>query len=319
MNPFILITNRTIAILFCIALFLMACEKEYKVNLPSTPPELVVEGYIENGALPYVFLTRSVGFFDKIDFNAIKFQDSAVASVTDLTTNIKVDLFNYIIDTSFNNQKFKFIVYAPKFNDPNLEAIRGKMEHLYRLDIESRGKLYTATTKVVNTVLADSVWFEKFDLANPDSALSFHLRYRDPDTLGNFNRYETQVKRQYKKQGLDENFLTSFSSVFDDKFTNGKQLPFKLTLGSSKGINFRDSAQRANFEAQTRVYPGDTVTLKWSGIDFDTYNFWETLEFSRNSVGNPFSSPTKVKSNIKGGIGIWAGYGTRYITAIAPK
>ncbi len=44
---------------------------------------------------------------------------------------------------------------------------------------------------------------------------------------------------------------------------------------------------------------GDTVTLKLCNIDKATFDFWRTMEFSYSSIGNPFSSPTKVMSNIK--------------------
>jgi hypothetical protein len=44
------------------------------------------------------------------------------------------------------------------------------------------------------------------------------------------------------------------------------------------------------------------------------------MEFAYQSVGNPFSSPTKVLSNIKGNaLGYFAGYASQYRTIIIPK
>jgi hypothetical protein len=142
--------------------------------------------------------------------------------------------------------------------------------------------------------------------------------YKDPDTVGNFSRLKTLVRRADKSKGFSEQYLTGFGSTIDDKFTNNKTLPFFINLGFEKNINFQDTASRARFEAQTKLYKGDTLNFKISGIDYQTFNFWETLEYSRNSTGNPFASPTKVQSNVSNAIGIWGGYGSKTTTIVVP-
>jgi hypothetical protein len=68
------------------------------------------------------------------------------------------------------------------------------------------------------------------------------------------------------------------------------------------------------------VFRGDTVTLKWSAIDRGVFNFYQTFEYAVGTVGNPFSSPINVQTNISGGaLGIWAGYGSTYTTIVVPK
>jgi hypothetical protein len=65
---------------------------------------------------------------------------------------------------------------------------------------------------------------------------------------------------------------------------------------------------------------GDTITFKLSNIDKATYDFWRTMEFSYASVGNPFSTPTKVMSNISNGaLGYFGGYASQYRTLIIPQ
>ena len=65
---------------------------------------------------------------------------------------------------------------------------------------------------------------------------------------------------------------------------------------------------------------GDVVVLKLCNIDKATFDFWRTMEYSYSNVGNPFSSPTKVISNIKGGgLGYFGGYAAQYRTIIIPK
>ncbi|MBL0131278.1 MAG: DUF4249 family protein [Chitinophagaceae bacterium] len=55
-------------------------------------------------------------------------------------------------------------------------------------------------------------------------------------------------------------------------------------------------------------------------MDKATYDFWRTMEYTYSTVGNPFSSPTKVISNIKGGgLGYFGGYAAQFRTIIIPN
>ena len=56
---------------------------------------------------------------------------------------------------------------------------------------------------------------------------------------------------------------------------------------------------------------GDSVLIKWTTIDEAHFDFWNTLEFSNANQG-PFSSYTRLQSNINGGLGIWGGYSVSY-------
>ena len=58
---------------------------------------------------------------------------------------------------------------------------------------------------------------------------------------------------------------------------------------------------------------GDTAQVKWINIDKDYYDFFNTLEFNRANQG-PFSSYTRIKTNIKGGLGIWGGSNVQIYT-----
>jgi hypothetical protein len=57
-----------------------------------------------------------------------------------------------------------------------------------------------------------------------------------------------------------------------------------------------------------------------SNIDKATYDFWRTMEYSYYSIGNPFSTTTKVINNISNGaLGYFGGYASQYRTIIIPK
>ncbi|MCX8470657.1 MAG: DUF4249 domain-containing protein [Chitinophagaceae bacterium] len=292
---------------------LVSCEKELVLNLPASPSQLVVEGEIENGQLPQVLLTNSLGFFDKINLSNIKFEKGATITVTDLNTNYSVNLIQFGFPIPNATDSIYFYTLPPL---SIFDSIKGQIGHRYKLQILNKGILHEAITSIPNQQLPDSMWAEKIP---NDSGSNIRVKYQDPDTLGNYTKYKTQVLRQFKNVNLSEDYLTSFSSTFNDALTNGQTLPFTINLGYNKNINFNDTSQRKYFEMQTKVYKGDTVNIKFMGIDYATYQFWETLEYSKNSTGNPFASPTKVQGNVSNAIGIWGGYGSKLMSIILPK
>ncbi|MDP4819730.1 MAG: DUF4249 domain-containing protein, partial [Saprospiraceae bacterium] len=60
---------------------------------------------------------------------------------------------------------------------------------------------------------------------------------------------------------------------------------------------------------------GDTVVVKWANIDQVQYDFWSSLESAVSNQG-PFSTYTRVNSNVNGGLGVWGGLSARYYTIV---
>jgi hypothetical protein len=84
-----------------------------------------------------------------------------------------------------------------------------------------------------------------------------------------------------------------------------------------KGVNRNEDFNRDDYPFFAR---GDSVVLKFSNIDKTTYDFWRTMEYNYQSIGNPFSSPTKVIGNISNNaLGYFGGYATEYKSIIIPK
>ena len=60
--------KRLYCFLVILAVFLISgCEKGITFKLDQATPKLVVEGSIENGQAPVVFLSKSLDFFSRID------------------------------------------------------------------------------------------------------------------------------------------------------------------------------------------------------------------------------------------------------------
>ncbi len=298
-------------VLSTIILLFASCEKDLNMTLVESEKQVVVEGVIEKGELPYVILTNSIGFFDKIDFNSVKYLRNANITVTDITTGISQNLREYSLDTLVGGQRFSFGVYAPDFTNPASNLIKGQLNHLYRLVIQFEGKQYESITKIPESTGLDSLRLEPV----PGKETQFSIikaMYKDPDTLGNCVRLETR-RQKMQKDSTAEVFLTSFGATYDDNIINGLRVPITISMGFDRNRNYTNE----EFQNIGYVMKGDTVTVKWSAIDKQVYRFWETLAFAAGSVGNPFAAPTKIQSNISNGaLGVWAGYGSYYYTII---
>lgn len=286
----------------------VSCEKEIDIDLSSGEKLIVVEGSIETDQQPYVSITNSIGFFDKIDLSNIGYIKGADVQVTDLTAGKTIKLIEYNIDTTIGNQTFSFSIYGPDINDPQALNFKGQIGHTYLLNILSEGRNFTAVAQIPSTTGLDSIWTEPVP-GREDTFSVLRVLYNDPDTFGNSVRVQT-LNRKYVKDGSFETFQTSFNSVYNDDVINGARFPLTIDLGYDK------SKQYSNEEFQTIGYlrKGDTVTVKWGAIDRGVFKFWETLAFSAGSVGNPFASPTAIQSNVSGALGVWGAYNTLFYT-----
>jgi hypothetical protein len=281
-----------------------SCEKEVEINFSEGTSQLVVNGQIEVGEWPVVVLTKSIGYFSKVDLATLQnsFIHNAVVEVSDGVQ--KVRLIEYSKDTGFA----KFYYYKIDTTDPVASNFVGQVEKFYTLTVETGGRKYSSTTKIPAPQALDSMAAvtPREVPKNAPTAMQLIVWYSDPDTVGNSVRYFT--KRN------SEPYYPGPNSVFDDQIVNGaKNAQYPLQAGSQRSnVDFTDSTGY--------IFRGDTVTIKWAAIDHNVFNFYQTFEYSLGTVGNPFSSPINVMSNISGGaLGVWAGYAPTYYTIVVPK
>ena len=70
-------------------------------------------------------------------------------------------------------------------------------------------------------------------------------------------------------------------------------------------------------ENDTVWHKADTVIIRFSQLDKSSFEFWRSIEIQAGMNNNPFGEPQNLKSNIKGGIGIWEGKGSVYYKVVA--
>jgi len=286
-----------IIILFC--LLIVSCEKNINITLDASQSRLVVDATIENGRPPMVFLSKSLDYFSKIDPAVLSssFVRNAKVRITDGTTEVL--LREDSIKISTGNKIYFYTTAGPSL------SFLGKLKSSYSMVIEAEGKVYSATTTIPKTTRKiDSLWWEKVPLAKDSNRVNVMIRAKDKPGLGDYIRFFTKLGQQP--------FFPGFNSVFDDQIIDGLQYTVPVDKGFDKNTPFSDST--------SYFKRGDTVMIKLCNIDKQTYDFWRTSEFNFQSVGNPFSSPIRILSNINNdALGYFGGYGCQYRTIIIPR
>ncbi len=308
-------------VLALLVLGLTSCEKDVKINFKGSDPKVVVEGAIEYGLPPYVILTKSIGYFDRIDPTVLQESYLHGAKITVSDAQNSITLKEYVIDTPIGGQSYKFSIYSVDLTDPFALQFTGKYNTYYTLHIETAdGQVFTAGTKIPQPKPVDTMWVES--PANPPrpGAVQLYVQYSDPDTLGNCVKYWTQRKYQTydsligQTKYVNTGFVEGLNSAYNDEIINGATIKIVLDAGYDRRNPDLDINSYGYF------FKGDTIVLKWSAIERSVYDFWSTLDFAYSSTGNPFASPVQVLGNIKGGaLGVWAGYGSTYDTLIVAK
>ncbi len=279
---------------------LTSCEKTINFSLKDEDNKLVVEGIIENGQPPIVYLSTSLKYFSQI--------------TPEILTGTFVHGADVIISNGTSSHKLKeyavpfvngYFLYYYSIDSANLStAFAGQLDHQYSLQINWQGKQYTATTTIPKiTKKIDSLWWKPAPKTDTTKVIIMS-RATDPPGYGDYIRYFTKRNR--------EPFYPPLASAYDDLFVDGTTYETQVDFGVDR--NNPPSEDDRYFRR------GDTVMIKLSNIDKVTYDYWRTMEYSYQSVGSPFSTPIKVTGNISNGaLGYFGGYASQYRTIIIPR
>lgn len=288
-------------LLFPFVLFLFSCEKGVTFELTESDPKLVVEATIENDQPPVVILSKSLSYFSSIspDILAKSFVRNAEVYISNGSSIHKLKEYTQQLGNGYT-------FYYHSIDSANLAtAFTGKLNNQYSLRIVWEGKEYTSVTRIpLITKKIDSLFWRQAPGSSPANKVVLMVKATDPPGYGDYIRYFT--KRN------SEAFYPAVNSVFDDQIIDGTTYEVEVERGVDRSIELK--------EGFTFFDKGDTVIFKLCNIEKPVFEFWRTMEFSYSSVGNPFSSPTKVLGNISNGaLGYFGGYACQYRSIIIPK
>jgi hypothetical protein len=281
-----------LALALSVCIWLSSCEKNIEIKMNSSSPVLVVDAEIESGKEPRVVLTKSFSYYEQLSVQGLmkSYVHNAEVYIQNGSHTQRLKEYSYELFPGVNG------FYYGIDTIPSQTPFKGEMNTDYTLKIVAEGKEYLAQTSIpALNLIPDSIYFKHPPL-NPDSNKRVMMvKITDPPGLGNYIRY-------YTKSNTDP-FLPGFNSVFSDEVIDGTTVTVQLDPGVDRNKIGRPEPSERFF------FKGDTITIKYCNINRSSYLFWNTWEYSQQSIGNPFSQPIKVIGNISNGaLGSFCGY-----------
>lgn len=307
--------------LFVFGILLNSCSKDVVLKIPPFEEKIVVDGRIETGLPPLVILTKTQDLYGPsgIDALAGSFVNDAIITVSDGTNTVTLtEICANDIDPELLPIVSEILGIDPEVLAElnfcayvSFEAtFVGEINKTYSLNIQVGGEVYTSETTLFPVPIVDSLYY-KLEPNLTEHGFGYCVLN---DNSSIYNGYFFQMRRIHlnlQGEPADAFFQTSSSSAFDDTFFNGLVFDFVFSNIGSR----RDDETPDEFRGYFKT--NDTVVIKFSSLDYNTFKFHELKFIQMASGASPFASPTYIPTNIEGGaIGCWAGFSPRYDTLI---
>lgn len=265
----------------------VSCDGDY-IN-PSAP-DMVVEGWIEDGGYPVVILTQSVPIseewddVDDLNNYVIKWATVRVSCGTDtvtLTGKVDRDYFPPYIYTTGDSR------------------VRGRAGGTYSLTADYKGFHATAVTTIPQSP-PDIVSSRVEKCEGTDSLHRIVVSFTD--NADEKNWYQFFVRRG---TGTGQFFAAYLGSV-DDAVVNGTA---DYTVYNRSDIREKDGSPYFK--------TGEEVAVRLSQVDSLSYLFWDDYTKTVSSSSNLFFAPySSIRSNVTGAAGYWCGMNSRTVRLI---
>ena len=277
-------------LLFVFAIIITSCSSDNVSEQKSRESKLVVEGWIEEGDYAQVLLSSSIPVTDVIDSTNILNHAIRAAKITisDGTTSevlrVKTD----------KNRVPPFVYFG--------STLKGEAGKQYSLKIEYLNRIVEATTIIPGTVSLKSAEYVK--KVETDTTGYVFVKFDDPINEKNYYQIATKI------DGEEPIFVPSFYGNLDDKnFTTSL-----ISVQINRGVLLFPKTKFTPYFAD-----GDLIHVKLRTQNKDALDFWNSWQNEIVNSRNPiYPANTSLKSNIKGGIGIWVGYGQSTLIVKTP-
>lgn len=266
-----------------LALIFSSCTEKIDIDVGTTYQRFIVDGTITTDTMKHgVKLIKSIDYYDNEQPPTIS---NALVTIDDGVNKI-------ILEENAQNPGY----YE---TDENYFGVVGRT---YLLEIEIPEAIngftsYSASSELKPVAPIDSIrveYIEKWEV------WELQIYAWDPPSE-DFYLFEVI------KNGIEITDTITKRGISDDRFFNGN-----YTFGVP--VYYFYSGYEPEY-----VYPGDTVTLRMSGITKDYYNFIIELMDQTFEYRNPLFSgpPANIRSNISNeGLGFFTAYSTSYATTI---
>ena len=261
------------ALIILMALGLAACSRDGA----DVPEKLVVEGWIEEGKAPVVYVTTSL--VPKEEPESLEDIGTHVVRWAKVTIS---DGEEEVVLTGTASKRF----YPPfAYTTGRMTGVAGKT---YRLTVDYSGVHAEASATVPASKELTSCVAEK----QPNGKYCIRAAFVDDPATEDYYRFFHRIEK------VDSTFLPSPLAYMDDSVQEAILLP-------GKGISRAD-------ERGGGFLSGDRVQVKFCTMDKGMYTFWKAFEEQAYLAGVPvFTLDGNLPGNVHGerATGYFAGYG----------
>ena len=242
-------------------LFATACtlQKNIEINLPPYESKLVVECYLEPGK-PYRLV-----LLETVPYNATTTLPIINNALVIVTHNGIADTLKNTFEADSSSNKL--------FNYTNPNTIPADYDSDFSLYVkDSKGRIATATTKLLRAVDIDSVKLNFGTTPATDTIASVLTYFSDNPAATNFYRFI-----------INYDGVTGYTErdfVLSDNFaSNGK-----IVVGTRQ-----------------RFLVNETICISLYHIDKAHYDYAQSAVSAAQAAASPFGQPGNITSNVKGG------------------
>jgi hypothetical protein len=276
-------------IVLVFALILVSCSNDFSEQ-KSLESKIVVEGWIEEDDFANVLLSSSIPVTDVVDSTNVLNHVIRSAKIT-ISDGESSEVLRVKND---KNRVPPFVYYGT--------MLKGEAGKIYSLKIEYLNKIVEAVTSIPKSVEIKSANYIKKNQA--DTTGYVIVKFDDPVEEKNYYQIATKIDQ------VEPIFVPSLYGNLDDKNFSASSVSVQINRGV---LLFPKTTFIPYFT------DGDLIYVKLRTQNKEALDFWNSWQNEIVNSKNPiYPSNTSLKSNIKGGIGIWSGYGQSTITVRTP-
>ena len=260
----------------------VCCFSFVDIRLSEAESELVLEGWIEEDGFPVVLLSTSVPVT-----TGSKDMESLQEHIVRWGKVVISDGDKEVVLTGGPDERF-----IPPYSYTTAK-MRGQAGKTYTLKAEYKDRRITASTTIPQSKELEYLRTEQV------SPGKYKIVAGMKDDSSGKDFYKFFVKRE----GKDSAYMSSFRGLVNDEvLTDGVN-----EVSVYNGISVRESDFDQYFEED------DVVYVRFSTMDEASWIYWDGFEEIQSLSRNPFFPVSNaIRSNVTGGLGYWAGYGSTY-------
>lgn len=274
-------------ILLASLLCLLSCEGDDTIQVQ---PQLVVEGWIDSDGFPVVILTTTVPIGE---------EKQSVSSLEDYVVKwAKVTVSDGEQDVILTGKVDKDYFPSYIYTTGRMRGVAGKT---YRLTVEYDGYYAEAEATIPQRAEVDSFKVER--LGEDSGYYGLYAYFKDNPAEKNYYKFFVHTSSSpYKSFASARLGLVNDEVIADSVICAPIHRDHNVTEWDDYEQNF--------------AY-GETVRVKIAQIDSVGYDFWKSYEEVATLSRNPlFPSTSSLRSNVRGALGYWLGYGSSKYTVI---